>query len=65
MKAAKSDTDKREIIRIRVKLGRSTGGYGRIIEGVHTWDVAEIFQDMRVAVKIATAALERAAEAQK
>lgn len=48
--------DKEELLRIRRKLndGRS---YGRLVEEVFTWDVAEIFTDFRAVVQIARRAL--------
>lgn len=31
-----------------------SGGYGELIEGVHTWDVATIFEDMRTLLRAAS-----------
>lgn len=51
-----SESDRREVARIRSKV--RSGEYGELIEGVHTWDVAAIFEDMRTLLRIAINALE-------
>jgi hypothetical protein len=43
--------EQREIKSIRSKM-RSSGGYGDMVEGVHTWNADEIFEDMRALLRI-------------
>jgi len=52
--AKKSDAEEFKRIRAKVNDGRS---YGKVIEGVFTWDVAEIFTDFRAVIQIARRAM--------
>jgi len=48
--------DKRELNRIRRNIN-DPSHYGKVVNGVHTWDVAEIFKDFRAVIQIARRAL--------
>jgi hypothetical protein len=49
-------TDKQELNRIRAKVNHG-GSYSAIVESVHTWDVAAIFEDFRAVIQIARRAI--------
>lgn len=53
---ADEKSDKTELNRIRAKINHG-GGYSEMVDGVHTWDVADIFEDFRAVIQIARRAL--------
>jgi hypothetical protein len=59
MKKSRSDKDELNRIRRRVNSGN---GYSKTVEGVHTWNAAEIFTDFRAVIQIARRALKAAEE---
>ena len=48
--------DQRELNRIRRNIN-DPSHYGKMVDGVHTWDAGEIFKDFRVVIQIARRAL--------
>lgn len=51
-KLDKQKSDRKELARIRRAINDPTH-YGKMIDGVHTWDVTKIFQDFRAVIQIA------------
>lgn len=53
------ESDKSELNRIRARIN-DPRTYGKMVEGVHTWDVSNIFTDFRAVIQIARRALKAA-----
>lgn len=58
-KAKTTDDDRAELNRIRRNIN-DPSHYSRMIEGVHSWDVAKMFEDFRATIQIARRAIKRA-----
>lgn len=52
------ELDRVQLNRIRRRIN-DPATYGSVIEGVHTWDVAKIFEDFRATIQIARRAMKR------
>lgn len=53
-------TDKKALRRIHAAIN-NPDSYSKLVDGVHTWDVAKIFKDFRATIHIANRAIKAAA----